>query len=108
MARRQEISFLWRPFIPDAKGETVLELAVASRASPIESGLNRVILCTGGDFNVGSIDQGSLVRPIREKAKIGGLTVLGFGMGNLQHSTLEKLADQGNGSCSDLFRSLIP
>ncbi len=65
----------------------------------IEDGLNRVILATDGDFNVGITDQGSLVRLIREKAKSGiFLTVLGFGMGNLQDSTLEKLADEGNGN----------
>ncbi len=65
----------------------------------IPGGLNRVILCTDGDFNVGVTDQGSLVRLIRKKAKSGVfLTVLGFGMGNLQDSTLEKLADKGNGN----------
>jgi len=62
-------------------------------------GVNRVILCTDGDFNVGITNQGDLIRLIEEKAK-GGifLTVLGFGMGNLKDSTMEKLADKGNGS----------
>ncbi|MEM7351173.1 MAG: von Willebrand factor type A domain-containing protein [Acidobacteriota bacterium] len=81
-------------------GGAGIELAyqVAER-NFIEGGLNRVILGTDGDFNVGITDQGSLVRLIREKAKSGVfLTVLGFGMGNLQDSTLEKLADQGNGN----------
>ncbi len=65
----------------------------------IPGGLNRVILCTDGDFNVGITDQGSLVRLIRKKAQSGVfLTVLGFGMDNLQDSTLEKLADEGNGN----------
>jgi Ca-activated chloride channel family protein len=61
--------------------------------------VNRVILCTDGDFNVGLTDQGELVRLIEEKAKSNVfLTVLGFGMGNLKDSTLELLADKGNGN----------
>jgi len=64
----------------------------------LRGGINRVILATDGDFNVGTTDQGSLVRLIEEQAKTGVfLTVLGFGMGNLQDSTLELLADKGNG-----------
>ena len=65
----------------------------------IKGGVNRVILATDGDFNVGTTDQGSLLRTIEEKAKSGVfLTVLGFGMGNYKDSTLEKLADKGNGN----------
>jgi len=65
----------------------------------LERGVNRVILCTDGDFNVGVTDQDSLVRLVEAKAKSGiDLTVLGFGMGNLKDSTLEKLADKGNGN----------
>jgi len=65
----------------------------------IAGGVNRVILCTDGDFNVGLTDQSRLVRLIEEKAKSGVyLSVLGFGMGNYKDSTLEKLADQGNGN----------
>lgn len=61
--------------------------------------INRVILCTDGDFNVGVTNQGDLTRLIEEKAKAGVfLTVLGFGMGNYKDSTLEKLADKGNGN----------
>ncbi len=64
----------------------------------IEDGVNRVLLCTDGDFNVGITNQGDLTRLIEEKAKTGVfLTVLGFGMGNIKDSTLEKLADRGNG-----------
>ena len=65
----------------------------------IDGGVNRVILATDGDFNVGVTNQGELVRLIEDKAKSGVfLTVLGFGMGNVKDSTLEKLADKGNGS----------
>jgi Ca-activated chloride channel family protein len=61
--------------------------------------VNRVILCTDGDFNVGVSDQGSLVRLIEEEARSGVfLTILGFGMGNLKDSTLQQLADSGNGN----------
>ncbi|MGB2985652.1 MAG: von Willebrand factor type A domain-containing protein [Phycisphaerae bacterium] len=65
----------------------------------IEGGVNRVVLATDGDFNVGVTSQGELVRLIEEKAKSGVfLSVLGFGMGNYKDSTLEKLADKGNGN----------
>jgi Ca-activated chloride channel family protein len=64
----------------------------------IPKGANRVILCTDGDFNVGITNQGDLIRLIQDKAKSGVfLSVFGFGMGNLKDSTLEKLADKGNG-----------
>jgi Ca-activated chloride channel homolog len=68
-------------------------------ANVIPGGVNRIILATDGDFNVGVTSQGELVRLIEEKAKTGVfLTALGFGMGNLKDSTLEKLADHGNGN----------
>lgn len=65
----------------------------------IEGGINRVILCTDGDLNVGVTNQSDLVSMIKEKAKQGVfLTVLGFGTGNYKDSTLEKIADHGNGN----------
>jgi Ca-activated chloride channel family protein len=64
----------------------------------VEGGVNRVILATDGDFNVGVASPGALVALIESKAKSGVfLTVLGFGMGNLKDGALEKLADKGNG-----------
>src|SRR5262245_30785784 len=64
----------------------------------LKSGVNRVILGTDGDFNVGITNQAELVRLIEEKRRSGiFLTILGFGMGNLKDSTLEKLAHHGNG-----------
>ncbi len=67
-------------------------------ASFLKNGTNRVILATDGDFNVGIADQSSLIRLIEAKARSGiFLSVLGFGMGNLKDSTLERLADKGNG-----------
>ncbi len=65
----------------------------------IKGGNNRVILATDGDFNVGPSSDEQLTRIIEEKRKKGiFLTVLGFGMGNLKDSKMEKLADKGNGN----------
>ena len=65
----------------------------------VEDGVNRVILATDGDFNVGTTSQSELIDLIEDKAKSGVfLTVLGFGMGNYQDSMLEKIADKGNGN----------
>jgi Ca-activated chloride channel family protein len=65
----------------------------------IRDGINRVILATDGDFNVGVTDQGSLVRLIEEQRASGVfLSVLGVGTGNLKDSTMEMLADRGNGN----------
>ncbi len=67
----------------------------------IEGGINRVILATDGDFNVGVTDIGALTRLIEEKRETGVfLSVLGFGQGNLKDTTMEKLADRGNGNYS--------
>jgi len=72
------------------------EIAVAQF---IKGGINRVVLATDGDFNVGITNEGDLVRLIEEKAKSGVfLSVLGFGTGNIKDATLEKLADRGNGN----------
>ncbi|MDR2072216.1 MAG: VWA domain-containing protein [Spirochaetaceae bacterium] len=63
------------------------------------AGINRVILCTDGDFNVGVSDRSGLVDLVTEKAKGGVyLTVLGFGMGNYRDGTLKQLASKGNGN----------
>jgi Ca-activated chloride channel homolog len=76
--------------------KTAYDLA---RRSFIPGGINRVILATDGDFNVGISDDGALVRMIEEKRESGVfLTVLGFGEGNLQDQKMHKLADKGNGA----------
>ena len=65
----------------------------------IKGGVNRVILATDGDFNVGTTSEGDLVRLIQEKAKSGVfLSVLGVGDDNLNDSMMQKLADKGNGN----------
>ena len=65
----------------------------------IEGGINRVILATDGDMNVGVTSRSALVDLIRKKAR-GDifLTVLGFGTGNFKDSEMETLANKGNGN----------
>ena len=65
----------------------------------VKGGVNRVILATDGDFNVGITNQSDLIQLI-EKQRASGvfLSVLGVGTGNLKDSTMEKLADKGNGN----------
>ena len=81
-------------------GGAGIELAYSvARQHFIEGGINRVILCTDGDFNVGTTDRGSLSRLIEEKAKTGVFfSVLGFGMGNYQDAAMEELSNKGNGN----------
>jgi Ca-activated chloride channel family protein len=65
----------------------------------IRGGVNRVVLATDGDFNVGVTSQDALVRLIEQERESGVfLSVLGVGTGNLKDSTMEKLADKGNGN----------
>jgi len=72
-----------------------------AREQFVTGGVNRVILATDGDFNVGVTSEDQLVRLIEEERKSGVfLTVLGVGAGNLQDSTMEALADKGDGNYS--------
>ena len=65
----------------------------------IDGGINRVILCTDGDFNIGISNESDLEELITEKAKSNiFLSVLGFGSGNYKDSKMETLADKGNGN----------
>jgi Ca-activated chloride channel family protein len=65
----------------------------------VKGGINRVILATDGDFNVGVTSHDDLVRLIEhERASGVFLSVLGVGTGNLKDSTMEMLADKGNGN----------
>lgn len=78
-------------------GEGIALAYRVAEASFIPDGLNRVILGTDGDFNVGLTSQGDLVRLIEQKRKSGVyLSILGFGMGNLKDATMEKLSHHGN------------
>jgi Ca-activated chloride channel family protein len=81
-------------------GAEGIELAYKVAADNfVKGGVNRVILATDGDFNIGVTNQGDLIRLIEAKAKSGVfLSVLGVGTDNLKDSTMQKLADKGNGN----------
>jgi Ca-activated chloride channel homolog len=69
-----------------------------ARRNFIRGGVNRVILATDGDFNVGVTSHGDLLRLIERERESGVfLSVLGVGSGNLKDATMEMLADRGNG-----------
>ena len=75
----------------------------------VPGGVNRVIMATDGDFNVGISSEGDLARLIMEK-KAGGtrLTMLGVGYGNYKDNKLEALADYGDGNyyyLDDIFEA---
>lgn len=65
----------------------------------IPGGINRVILATDGDLNVGISSESGLTRLIQEKKKSGvHLSVLGVGTGNIKDNKMEALADNGDGN----------
>ena len=69
-----------------------------AQAGFIEGGINHVILCSDGDFNVGTSSTDALVDLIVEKRKTGiTLTVVGFGTGNLNDEMMEWVSNAGNG-----------
>ncbi|MFB2801491.1 vWA domain-containing protein [Shewanella seohaensis] len=64
----------------------------------VEGGINRVILATDGDFNVGTTNLDELIDLVSAQKQQGiGLTTLGFGMGDYNDQLMEQLADKGNG-----------
>ena len=69
-----------------------------AREEFVPGGINRVILATDGDFNVGVTSDGDLIRLIERERESGVfLSVLGVGTGNLQDAKMEQIADKGNG-----------
>ena len=88
----------------DANGSTNggagIELAYAQAEQGfIKGGVNRVILATDGDFNVGTVNEEALKTTIEDHRKSGvALTTLGFGEGNYNDAMAVMLADAGNGS----------
>lgn len=65
----------------------------------IKNGINRVLLATDGDFNVGTVSFEALKDMVEAKRKTGiSLTTLGFGTGNYNDHLMEQLADTGNGN----------
>ena len=83
-------------------GAAGIELAYRmAEQARIAGGTNRVILATDGDFNVGIADPEALTEFIADKRGSGvGLSVLGFGRGNLDDTTMQALAQNGDGNAS--------
>ncbi|HEX6929747.1 MAG TPA: VWA domain-containing protein, partial [Gammaproteobacteria bacterium] len=70
-----------------------------ARQGFIENGINRVLLATDGDFNVGTVNFEELVDLVERERDSGiTLTTLGFGTGNYNDQLMEQLADKGNGN----------
>ncbi len=75
-----------------------LAYAMAKQAF-VKDGVNRVILATDGDFNVGTVSQDALETMVADQRASGiALTTLGFGTGNYNDALAEKLADVGDGN----------
>lgn len=83
-------------------GSAGIERAYAMATNKfIRGGVNRVILCTDGDFNVGVTRREDLLALVTDKARSGVfLSVLGYGGDNLRDDNAELLADRGNGNYS--------
>ncbi len=81
-------------------GSAGIQLAYTmAEQSFIKGGINRVILATDGDFNVGTVNHDFLIDLIdRKKSKGISLTTLGFGQGNYNDHLMEQLADHGDGN----------
>ena len=75
-----------------------LAYAVAHQAF-IPGGINRIILATDGDFNVGTVNHDALIKLIKKQRKSGiSITALGFGRGNYNEYLMEQIADNGDGN----------
>ena len=82
-----------------AGGEGIQLAYKIAKQNFLKNGNNRVILCTDGDFNVGTSSNDELVRMIEKERESGVyLTVLGYGMGNYKDSKMQQLANKGNGN----------
>lgn len=65
----------------------------------LRDGINRILLATDGDFNVGITDFAQLKGMVAEKRKSGvSLSTLGFGSGNYNDEMMEQVADAGDGN----------
>jgi Ca-activated chloride channel family protein len=81
-------------------GGAGLQLAYeVARGTFIKEGVNRILLATDGDFNVGVSDTKALLETIEKQRDSGiTLTTLGFGQGNYNEAMMEQIADHGNGN----------
>ncbi|PTS77577.1 VWA domain-containing protein [Sphingomonas sp. HMWF008] len=84
-----------------AGAEGIRQAYALAEANLDPRGVNRVILATDGDFNVGITNQEELKGYIeRERGKGVFLSVLGFGMGNYNDALMQTLAQNGNGAAA--------
>jgi len=77
-----------------------LAYALAERSFD-EDAVNRVIMMTDGDFNVGVSDTETLQDFVERKRETGiYLSVFGFGRGNYQDARMQAIAQHGNGTAA--------
>ena len=83
-------------------GERALRMAYEeAQKAFVKNGINRILLATDGDFNVGVADTETLKSMVAEKRKSGiSLSTLGFGTGNYNEAMMEQIADAGDGNYS--------
>jgi Ca-activated chloride channel family protein len=82
-----------------AGGEGLALAYAKAKEAKIDGGINRIILATDGDFNVGVTDIGQLKDMVEEARESDiSLTTLGFGEGNYNDALMEQIADVGNGN----------
>jgi Ca-activated chloride channel family protein len=89
-------------------GAAGLKLAYnIARDNFIEGGVNRILIGTDGDFNVGQSSTEALIEMIENERDNGiTLTTLGFGQGNYNEAMMEQIADHGNGNYSYIDSAL--
>ena len=83
-------------------GASALELAYKmARKGYIKQGINRILLATDGDFNVGVTSHEQIKEMVKRERETGvTLSTLGFGQGNFNDAMMEQIADVGNGNYS--------
>ncbi len=83
-------------------GASALDLAYKmARKGYVANGINRILLATDGDFNVGVTDTNQIKDMVKRERESGiTLSTLGFGQGNFNDAMMEQIADVGNGNYS--------
>jgi Ca-activated chloride channel homolog len=80
-------------------GDGIRLAYAAARQAFVADGVNRILLATDGDFNVGTVERGTLETWVADQRKSGiALSTLGFGEGNYNDAMAERLADAGDGN----------
>ena len=81
-----------------AGGSGIMLAYEQAQGAFIPDGINHVLLCTDGDFNLGISNTDELVKLIENKRRTGiTLTALGFGADNLNDEMMERVSNAGNG-----------